>query len=176
MKRTLSLLAIGLIFGGGLGFLAATANGVALPGHAHETPDGHGAEVPMNAAMEAPMEAPMKMDHSHDMDMAVADDGDAPSLNISVTKDPMSGWNLHVMPANFRFAPENAGKAHIDGEGHAHVYVNGTKIARLYGPWMHLADLPQGDTTIEVGLYANDHRALKVNDVPINASMSVSVD
>lgn len=172
MKNTLMLLAIGLVFGGGLGFLTATANGVALPGHTHEIPDGHGAEVPMNAAMQAPM----KMDHSHDMGMAVAADGDAPSLNIAVTKDPMSGWNLHVMPANFRFAPENSGKAHVDGEGHAHVYVNGAKIARLYGPWMHLADLPKGDTTIEVGLYSNDHRALKVGDVPVNASMSVSVD
>jgi hypothetical protein len=164
MKRTLALLAIGLLFGGGIGFLTATANGVALQGHSHEVPDGHGAEVPM------------KMEHSHGAGMAIPADGDAPSVNISVIKDPMAGWNLHVMPANFRFAPENASKAHIDGEGHAHVYVNGTKLARLYGPWMHLTNLPKGDTTIEVVLNSNDHRPLMVNDKKVSASVSVTVE
>lgn len=171
MKNTLALLAIGLIFGSGIGFLTATANGVALPGHSHATPDGHGAEVPMNMDMNN-----MNMAHSHGADLALPNDENAPTLEIAVIKDLMSGWNLHVMADNFRFAPEHASQPHIAGEGHAHVYVNGDKIARLYGPWMHLTNLPKGATKIEVVLNSNDHRALSVDGTPVSATRSITVN
>ncbi len=164
MKRTLALLAIGLLFGGGIGFLTATANGVALEGHSHDTPDGHGAEVPM------------QMEHSHTSMVDVSAEGDAPTLEIAVIKDLKSGWNLHLMTANFRFAPEHASQPHVAGEGHAHVYVNGAKVARLYGPWMHLSTLPEGDAKIEVVLNSNDHRPLSVGDTKVSATRSVAVE
>ncbi|PCH67786.1 MAG: hypothetical protein COC12_11005 [Rhodobacteraceae bacterium] len=171
MKRTLALLTIGLIFGGGIGFLTATANSVALPGHSHDVPDGHGAEVPMKMDMKN-----MNMAHSHSAGLAIPNDENAPTLEIAVIKDLMSGWNLHVMPANFRFAPEHASQPHVAGEGHAHVYVNGTKIARLYGPWMHLTDLPKGNANIEVVLNSNDHRPLSVEGTPVSATRSITVN
>lgn len=167
MDRSLALLAIGLIFGGGIGFVVAAANGVTLDGHDHVetgTHDGHGG-------------ATMTDDDghgSHDMPLPLPADGNAPKLDIAVLKDPMSGWNLHVTTENFRFAPEHASLAHSAGEGHAHVYVNGTKIARLYGPWMHIASLPEDGATVEVTLNSNDHRTLAVGDVPISATASVA--
>ena len=50
---------------------------------------------------------------------------------LTLIKDPMSGWNIHLAVNNFRFAPENASEPHRQGEGHAHLYINGNK-ARFY--------------------------------------------
>ena len=62
------------------------------------------------------------------------------------------------------------------GEGHAHVYVNGAKIARHYGPWMHIAAMPKGKNTVMVSLNSNDHRTLAVGDKPLMSSVSVTVE
>jgi hypothetical protein len=161
MDRSLALLGIGLVFGGGIGFLIATANGVTLDGHAHTGHNDH---------------ASQSTGHAHDAPLSLPDDGTAPQLEISVVKDLMSGWNLHVSTQSFRFAPENASTPDIAGEGHAHVYVDGVKIARLYGPWMHLSALPQGNPTIKVVLNSNDHRPLSVDGTPVDVTLSIQVD
>ena len=161
MERSVAMLAIGLILGGGIGFVVAAANGITLDGHDHGSHDMHGGEIGQSA------------DHDHDELLSLPADSNAPKLDIAVAKDPVSGWNLHVMTANFRFAPDHASQPHVAGEGHAHVYANGVKIGRLYSPWMHIATLPEGKATIEVTLNSNDHRTLAVGDVPIMATASV---
>ena len=82
-------------------------------------------------------------------------------------RDPASGWTLHVITENFTFSPQNASRDHVPGEGHAHVYINGVKLGRFYGPWVHLDNLPEGEVTVEVTLNANDHRPLAVSGVPL---------
>lgn len=164
MNRTLVLFGIGMVFGGGIGFLVAASYGVTLDGHDHSAAaDAHSAHAGMDHA-------------NHDMPLVLDDGPNAPALNISVIPDPMSGWNLQIKPENFRFAPENASKNHVAGEGHAHIYVNGQKVARHYGSWFHIAALPKGENTIKVELNANDHRALMVGDTPVAASITVEVD
>lgn len=165
--RTLVLFLIGLTFGAAGGFVYAAANGITLDGHDHASHGGmdhaamgHGSED--HAAM-----------HDTPLEVVAAD---APALKIMVSKDPMAGYNLHVMPTNFKFAPEDASKAHIAGEGHAHVYANGTKLGRLYGPWMHLDQLPKGAVEISVTLNTNDHRPFAVNGQPVAASQTITVD
>ena len=69
---------------------------------------------------------------------------DAPTLDFRVAKDAGAGWNLHVATTGFRFAPERVNAPHRPGEGHAHVYVDGKKVARIYGPWFHLGALAAG--------------------------------
>lgn len=164
MNRTLALFVIGLVFGGGIGFTLAAANGVTFDGHDHGDPAQHGGMD--HAAM-----GHGKM-HDTPLELSVAE---APVLDIAVTPDPMTGYNLHVMTDGFTFAPERASLAHVAGQGHAHVYVNGTKIGRLYSPWMHLDALPSGETEIEVTLNTNDHRPLSVNGTPVAASTIVEV-
>lgn len=169
MDRSLALLGIGLVFGGGIGFLVAAANGVTLDGHDHDMStnqtahSGHG-----DPATAAP--------HNHDDLLSLPTGDDAPTLKVAVVKDPVSGWNLQLMTSNFRFAPDHASQAHVAGEGHAHVYVNGDKLARLYSPWMHIASLPDGTAHIEVTLNANDHRALAIDGTPIRAMVMVESD
>lgn len=164
MSRSLALFAIGLVFGCGAGFVTAAANGVTFDGHDHSDPGHHG-----GSHAEA-------MAHDHSTAINLPAGPDAPGLEIALTPDPMAGWNLHVMPQNFRFAPENASRSDAPGEGHAHVYVNGEKLARLYGNWMHIPDLPKGEVEVEVSLNANSHSPLTVDDMPVSSSITVQVD
>lgn len=186
MDRSLPMLLIGLVFGGGVGFVVAAGNGVTLDGHDHASHD-HGSTVARPVHGDASgvgvifatgdICAPQgdRAAHRHDQIEEVGDAAARPSLSAEIAADPAAGWTLRLTTQNFDFAPEHAGCAHEPGEGHAHIYVNGEKIARLYGPWFHLASLPKGDVTVEVGLYTNDHRAIAVNGVPVSASVAVSV-
>ena len=81
------------------------------------------------------------------------------TVAIRLHKDAMSGWNLEVRTRNFRWAPQRVNGKHRPGEGHAHLYIDGQKITRLYGPWYYLkADLlPPGKHTVRVTLNGNDH-------------------
>lgn len=165
MSRPLALFAIGLIFGGAAGFVIAAGNGVTFTGHDHNDPAQHGGDE-SHAEMSS---------HDHAAAVNLPAGENAPGLEVKVTKDPMAGWNLHVMPQNFRFSPENASKEDVDGEGHAHVYINGTKLGRLYGNWLHIGDLPKGNVEVKVSLNANSHSALLVDGAPVEASVSVQV-
>lgn len=126
MSRSLALFAIGLLFGGGIGFVTAAGNGITFDGHDHGDPAHHGGG---HAGA---------MAHDHATAVDLPSGPDAPRVAIRLHKDPMSGWNLQVLPQNFRFAPQNASAENVPGEGHAHVYVNGEKLARLYAEWVHL--------------------------------------
>ncbi|NSY40200.1 hypothetical protein [Leisingera sp. ANG59] len=164
MSRSLALFAIGLIFGGGAGFVIAAGNGVTFDGHDHGDPAHHGGGNTQMAA------------HNHSRAVSLPAGPDAPSVAIQLHKDPMAGWNLRVTPQNFRFAPENASTADVPGEGHAHVYINGQKMARLYADWIHLPSLPEGDVEVKVSLNGNSHNPLMVEGVPVEAKLTVQTD
>jgi len=74
---------------------------------------------------------------------------------------------------NFRLAPEAVNTAHKDGEGHAHLYADGVKLARVYSEWFHFA-APSGSKSIEVTLNSNDHATLVHEGKPISATAQLS--
>lgn len=166
MRRAFALLLIGLVLGGAIGFVTAAAYGVTLDGHNHLTDH-----------------APAKMEHStqategdddHDHSELVNAEGAKPTLMVHVTPDPVSGWNLHMTTEHFTFAPAASGLAHVPGEGHAHIYANGVKIARAYGPWFHIASLPEGEVEITVTLNSHDHRSIGVAGVPVEKTVVIT--
>ncbi|MEO3413036.1 hypothetical protein AAFO92_00125 [Roseovarius sp. CAU 1744] len=163
MSRSLALFAIGLIFGGGGGFVIAAGSGTTFDGHDHTDPAQHDGTTEMAA-------------HKHSAATNLPADSDTPSVAIQMIKDPMTGWNLRVTPHNFRFAPENASSADMRGEGHAHVYINGEKLGRLYANWIHLPSLPEGDVEVKVSLNGNSHSPLMVEGVPVEAKLIVQAD
>lgn len=163
MSRSLALFAIGIVFGGGIGFVTAAGNGITFDGHDHGDPSHHG-----GAGHQAEMAG-----HDHSAAVHIPAGSAAPSLDIAVHKDPMAGWNLEVSTKNFRWAPQHASASDVVGEGHAHVYINGTKLARLYGNWMHIPDLPAGEVEVKVSLNANSHAMLMVAGAPVEASVMV---
>lgn len=107
---------------------------------------------------------------THDVDAA-----GAPEVGIDVTADPKSGWNVQATVEGFTITPENASTDHIEGQGHLHLYVDGVRVTRLYGPWWHLGELTEGDHEISVELATNNHHAYAVNGVPVAGSATVSV-
>lgn len=152
MTRALALLLIGLVFGGAAGFVVGSSD-------------------------TAPEAAAPAMDHSahahvHGEGVMIEPGATAPQLEIELLPDPVAGWNLHLQTRNFRFAADRAGLEHMPGEGHAHIYVNGEKVARTYGDWFHLETLPTGPVEIEATLTSNDHRSLMVGEVPLSATVA----
>ncbi|MDA7427109.1 hypothetical protein PGB28_01460 [Primorskyibacter aestuariivivens] len=164
MDRSIPLFLIGLVFGGGLGFTYAAGNGITLDGHDHADPAHHGALDGGHAGH-----------GKHDEMLQIALGSDAPTLMTHITPDPASGWNLHIMTQNFAFSPERASLDHVPGEGHAHVYINGVKLGRVYSPWVHLDNLPEGEVEVKVSLNANDHRLLAVGDRALEAVQVITV-
>lgn len=93
----------------------------------------------------------------------------APEIEMNIAKDPMGGWNITLRTANFNFTPEAVNQANEPNTGHAHLYVNGVKMARLYGPYFHMPDLAPGQHEVVVALSSNDHSFYMVEGVRIEA-------
>ena len=60
------------------------------------------------------------------------------------------------------------------GQGHAHLYVDDVKVARIYGEWYHLESLPDEAQMISVSLYANNHQPLAVDGAQITDMVMVA--
>ena len=162
MDRALVLFTIGLVFGGGIGFAVAAGSGVTFDGHDHGDPTAHGGAQMDQAMMhDRPMDVPAE---------------NAPKVSMMLMPDVMEGYNLQVTVDNFAFDPEGASLRDVPGQGHAHVYINGEKLSRLYGEWMHIASLPLGEVKVEVTLNSNDHRPLAIDGTPISASTELTVE
>lgn len=99
----------------------------------------------------------------------------APVIDLDVTQDPLGSWNAKISFANFTLSPENVGKADITGQGHAHIYIDGEKINRVYGEWYHLGELPEGEHVISVTLSTNSHKELTKDGLLIFASKTIIV-
>lgn len=98
-----------------------------------------------------------------------------PSVNLIVHPDAMRGWNLEVKVSNFKFAPEKVNQESKATEGHAHLYINGKKLTRLYGSWYYLSSLEPGSNKITVTLNTNGHEDLVNKGKPIEATKIIQV-
>ena len=120
--------------------------------------------------------------HAHDGTMtggnmahgAAVEAPEGMSVSLQVIADSVSGYNLRIATQGFRFAPENAGAAHVPGEGHAHLYVNGVKT-RVYSEWFHLDGLAPGTHEVRVTLNANDHSSYAAGGVMLEDSLVLQV-
>ncbi|MEM7668781.1 MAG: hypothetical protein AAF317_06460 [Pseudomonadota bacterium] len=108
-------------------------------------------------------------DHSQSHGTIEVDPANPPGLSIRVVKDALSGWNVFLSVRKFRFTPEQVNQANVVNEGHAHLYLNGEKLTRLYGTSYHLSNLPPGRNVVSVSLNANDHSGLLLAGQPIVA-------
>ncbi|MFD8893735.1 hypothetical protein [Streptomyces sp. NPDC059566] len=100
----------------------------------------------------------------------------APEVEVTVRPDSEDGWNLQLAVKNYRFTPDSTGGAALPGAGHAHLELDGRKLARLYGPWFHLpaAQVPEGAHTLTVRLYADDHTAWAVSGKPVEGTAQLT--
>jgi hypothetical protein len=105
----------------------------------------------------------------------IGKDQPLPAVKLIVTPDSMSGWNMQLQLENFTFAPERVNADSKTTEGHAHLFLNGRKISRLYGTWYHIPNLPQGKNQLRVSLNTNKHEDLTYKGQPIEAVAIVEV-
>ncbi|MFJ3912457.1 cupredoxin domain-containing protein [Streptomyces vinaceus] len=100
----------------------------------------------------------------------------APQVRLAARPDSEDGWNLQLTVKNFRFTPDSTGGAALPGAGHAHLELDGRKLARLYGPWFHLpaAQVPEGAHTLTVRLYADDHTAWAVAGKAVEGTLQLT--
>lgn len=120
--------------------------------------EGHGGE---GHDRETHGEHRMEDHHGHGT-IEVPAGSEAPAITaLSLTEDSVSGWNLQIQVENFQFVPQEIGQTNIPNEGHAHLYINGEKVARLYGPFFHISDLPMGEHRIVVTLNTNQHAEIQ---------------
>ena len=115
-------------------------------------------------------------DH-HDKTIEVGKGTKPITLKVNKIEDNMDGWNIQIETVNFVFSPTNAGGKHVEGEGHAHLYINGKKEARLYGSWFHLSSklLKKGKNKVTISLHANSHEQLTVNGNPLKKTFNLDL-
>lgn len=95
-----------------------------------------------------------------------------PSLTHLAFPDAMDGYNVQILVQNFTFTPAAINRDVVPNEGHAHIYINGVKVARVYGNWYHLPSslFPPGVNALTVTLNANDHSTWATPDGDLIAS------
>lgn len=114
--------------------------------------------------------------HNHKMEhglLEVDKDRPIPTLAIQISPDPVSGWNLSLTTTHYTFRPDLVNQPPVPNVGHAHIYVNGEKINRLYGNYYHLPELLPGEYEVSVTLNANDHSVWALNGKPIEVKQTI---
>jgi hypothetical protein len=103
----------------------------------------------------------------------------APKATLEIKKDPTSGFNVHVVTTNFVWRPEMASMQHVPGEGHAHVYLDGRKIMRIYNEWFHLNTFQfatkAGEQLLSIEFVGNDHAPYTIQGLPVGSEQIVDV-
>ena len=131
----------------------------------------------------------MVMDHSH-IPINVPTTAETPALSLHLTKDAMSGYNLTLNIQKYTLIPPpealsmsemmnptiNAVSGFI--EGHAHLYINGVKIQRVYGKNIHLpqALFKSGINTVSVTLNNHGHMYWVAKEKKVLATLYVNQD
>ena len=101
---------------------------------------------------------------------------DAPTVAIEVTADKMGGYNLQTTTDNFTWAPQHASGEAVPGEGHAHIYVDGEKVSRVYGEWFFIGPMVMepGKHKVTVTLNGNDHNQYAADGNPVEATVTMT--
>ena len=103
----------------------------------------------------------------------------APKASLVIKKDPTGGFNVQVKTTNFLWRPELASMQHVSGEGHAHVYLDGRKIMRIYNEWFHLNTYQfstrSGEQLLSIEFVGNDHAPYTIQGLPVGVEQVVDV-
>jgi hypothetical protein len=103
----------------------------------------------------------------------------APTASLEIEKDPTGGFNVQVVTTNFTWRPEMASMKYVPGEGHAHVFLDGRKIMRIYNEWFHLNTYQfatrSGEQLLSIEFVGNDHAPYTIQGSPIGDQKIVDV-
>ena len=116
MNTALPLLVIGLFFGGGIGFTIAAANGITLGGDDQSTHSaaGHGGAGHGGDDQGAMGQGAMGQGEF----LSLPPSATAPTLVVTITEDPTSGFHLPIVTQSFTLVPDRPRPAPLGREGH----------------------------------------------------------
>lgn len=134
----------------GLGFLPIPVLGMPNSGGGHETMHSH-------ETIQVPAGQP------------------APTIALEVTPDKKRGYNVIIKTTNFQFTPGAINTPSNVNTGHAHLYINGKMVTRIYCPTFYLPQLAPGRNEITVSLNGNNHDQIVYNGKPVAATVVVEV-
>lgn len=97
------------------------------------------------------------------------------SVSVAAAPDDESGANLSIATTGLTFAPDMVDQPHVPGEGHAHVYVDGVKLGRVFANDHYISDLDPGERTIRITLNANSHEQYAMGGLPVEATTTVVI-
>ena len=108
---------------------------------------------------------------NHSMSNSVSETP-APTLELNWEDVPTkNGAKLRLETNNFTFIRTDDDAAHVPNEGHAHVYLNGLKLGRLYSNIYQIGALSPGNYTLSVSLNSNDHRPYVSDSGPVMGAL-----
>ena len=108
-------------------------------------------------------------------DVDAVEAGAPVAVAISVTAGTQGEADVQIKTDNWRWAPEAVDQDHEPGVGHAHIYVDGVQISRVFGPEFHMEDLEPGMREIRVALNSNNHKELMVDGEVVEATAKVTI-
>ncbi|MEC7256348.1 MAG: copper chaperone PCu(A)C [Pseudomonadota bacterium] len=91
-----------------------------------------------------------------------------PRIGVVLSPDG-DDWQVRLDLRDITLSPDTVDMPHQPGQGHAHLYLNGLKLQRMYTPEARIGTLPPGRHIVEVTLNTNDHRAFRVNGETVSA-------
>ncbi|MCY3691354.1 MAG: hypothetical protein OXI54_04515 [Chloroflexota bacterium] len=97
------------------------------------------------------------------------------SVAITAEPDADGGVNVQIATQGFRFAPDLVDQPHTPGAGHAHIYVDGVKLGRVFNASYRIDPLAPGQHEIRVTLNTNDHSDLVFDGKNVEATATVVV-
>ncbi|SMX31992.1 hypothetical protein [Actibacterium lipolyticum] len=102
---------------------------------------------------------------------------EAPTPDVQLTAVPAKDgeWFVTITASDFRFTTLCLPEAEPVPLGHAHIIVDGQKVASAYHPVVKLGVLAPGQRHIQAVLRGQDHRALLGRQGMIKADIFVTV-
>ncbi len=91
-----------------------------------------------------------------------------PAINLDITMDGTSA-DVKILTKNFEFVKDGASDlaTAVHGKGHAHLYLDGKMIGKVYDDEFILKKLPKGEHELRVELAYSNHTPYQVDAVKI---------
>ncbi|MEP3394134.1 MAG: copper chaperone PCu(A)C [Litoreibacter sp.] len=112
---------------------------------------------------------------NHDMSNGVQSE-----QNPTITLTALSGFSadggeISIAVENFTFVRAENDAPHVPNHGHAHIYLNGLKLGRLYDTAFSLGPILPGAYELVVSLNSNTHQPYMNGDVPVQSALSFTI-
>lgn len=102
--------------------------------------------------------------------------GPPPLLHLALETAANGATLVRLKVENFTFDRGSDLPEHVPGQGHAHLYLDGLKLQRMYSPEALIGALPPGEYEVRTELNTNLHMPYIDADGPISATAELVVE